>query len=60
MSKFKIVKGAYEGTTDDRFDRWYIQKVATTVIDRRGKGYKTKEQAKRALKLKKKYIDQEG
>lgn len=42
---YEIVRGAYQGTTDDRLDRWYIQIKGCTLIDRRGAGYATKREA---------------
>ena len=47
--KYYITKGAYYGTTDDRADRWYIVDDSA-VLDRRGEGYRTKQEALEALK----------
>lgn len=46
---YSIVRGAYQGTTDDRLDRWYVQHPTDTAIDRRGPGYATIAEAKRAI-----------
>lgn len=40
--RFRPVRGAYSGTSDDRIDRWYINDTQSTVLDRRGAGYRTK------------------
>lgn len=42
---YEIVRGAYTGTTDDRLDRWYIHRIDSTIIDRRGAGYATRADA---------------
>lgn len=44
-----ITRGAYQGTTDDRLDRWYIQRESDDVIDRRGPGHVTLAAAKAAI-----------
>jgi hypothetical protein len=46
---YRLVRGAYQGTTDDRLDAWYIDLIDGDTIDRRGAGYPTKEAALEAL-----------
>jgi len=46
---WRIVRGAYTGTTDDRADRWYIEHVRDTVVDRRGGGFYTVRDALDAI-----------
>lgn len=46
---FTVVRGDYIGTADNRADRWYIDKLDDPVIDRRGEGFATKEDALRYL-----------
>lgn len=38
-------RGAYQGTTDDRLDRWYWYLAGRETIDRRGPGYRTRREA---------------
>lgn len=45
MMRFKIVRGEYTGTTDDKADRWYIDDTQSEVVDRRGPGFRTKAEA---------------
>lgn len=54
---YEIVKGAYKGTNDNRIDRYYFQRIDSDVVDRRGRGYKSKKKALKGLELKLKYID---
>jgi len=42
---FRLVRGAYAGTTDNRIDRWYLDDAASSVVDRRGAGFRTKRAA---------------
>jgi len=46
--KYQISRGSYLDTPDDRLDRWYIEPAK--VADRRGPGYRTREEARAALK----------
>lgn len=46
---YRIVRGSYVGTSDDRIDRWYIDRLDSNVIDRRGAGYRTKAEALQAI-----------
>jgi len=39
--EYAIVHGAFVDTSDDRADRWYIDHVDSTTVDRRGEGFKT-------------------
>lgn len=49
--KMGISKGAYVGTTDDRYDRWYIEDLESSVVDRRGSGYATLADVSDALDI---------
>lgn len=49
--RFRPTRGAYHGTHDDRIDRWYIDDSESTVVDRRGPGYRTKAEAQAACDL---------
>ncbi len=42
---YKVARGSFVGTSDDRIDRWYIDHADTPYVDRRGAGYKTLEEA---------------
>ena len=42
---YRLVRGAYRGTTDDRIDRWYWDNERSSTIDRRGAGYRTRREA---------------
>ena len=46
---WRIERGAYQGTTDDRLDRWYPQRPDRDAIDRRGPGYATLREAREAI-----------
>lgn len=46
---YEVVRGAYHGTTDDRADGWYIQDTWIPLVDRRGPGYRTRQDALDAL-----------
>jgi hypothetical protein len=46
---WNIERGAYQGTTDDRLDRWYVQHPDRDVIDRRGPGFATLAEARAAI-----------
>jgi len=54
---YTLSRGAYSGTTDDRLDRWYIDRiesydsdgVRSNIQDRRGPGYRTQREAKDAI-----------
>ncbi len=46
---YTITRGAYQGTTDDRMDRWYVQSADDEAIDRRGAGHATLADAKAAI-----------
>lgn len=46
---YEVSRGAYRGTTDDRADRWYIDRVGLPLVDRRGGGYSTRADALWAL-----------
>lgn len=48
-SKWIISRGGYVGTTDDRADRWYIDRAEADAWDRRGCGYKTLADAQAAI-----------
>jgi hypothetical protein len=38
---FDVRRGSYVGTPDDRADRWYLDHVDATILDRRGAGLRT-------------------
>lgn len=42
---YRLTRGAYHGTVDDRADRWYWDDTHSTVVDRRGAGFATKAEA---------------
>ena len=44
-SRFRVTRGAYQGTTDDRADRWYVEDTRSRTVDRRGEGYRTRKEA---------------
>jgi len=44
-----VGRGAYTGTTDDRADRWYIRREDGGPIDRRGRGWPTRQAALDAI-----------
>ncbi len=46
---WELTRGAYQGTTDDRLDRWYWQRIGSNAIDRTGPGYGTIGEALDAL-----------
>lgn len=43
--RFTVVRGSYQGTSDDRLDRWYIEDRESRAVDRRGQGFKRKADA---------------
>ena len=46
---YRIVRGSYQDTTDDRSDRWYVEHESAQVVDRRGAGYATRREALDAI-----------
>lgn len=46
---YRIVRGAYSGTTDDRADRWYVDHRDEEALDHRGRGFATKLDALAAI-----------
>ncbi len=42
---YKLVRGDYHGTTDNRADRWYWQHDDDQMSNRRAAGYPTEEDA---------------
>lgn len=46
---YEITRGAYSGTTDDRLDRWYIERTDSRIVSRLGSGYSTRADALWAL-----------
>jgi hypothetical protein len=44
-----ISRGAYQGTTDDRLDRWYIDREEADTWDRRGPGFRSLAEAHEAI-----------
>ena len=51
---YEVVRGAYVGTTDNRLDRWYIEPVDATAVDRTY-GYRTRREALEAVERIAKY-----
>lgn len=47
-SAWFVQRGAYQGTTDDRLDRWYPRCRDDESIDRRGPGHRTRQEAGKA------------
>jgi len=45
---FTVRRGSYTGTTDDRRDRWYVERTDADAVDRRGRGHATLGSALRA------------
>ncbi len=43
MKKYRVIQGAYIGTTDDRRGRWYIDDTTSRIIDKRGRGMTRKD-----------------
>jgi len=43
-----VGRGAYQGTTDDRLDRWYATRDGADLVDRTGPGYATRREAAEA------------
>ena len=46
---YRIGRGGYQGTTDDRLDRWYADPEDSDVLDRRGPGFTTLKAARAAI-----------
>jgi len=46
--RYRMVRGAYHGTSDDRIDRWYTDDTEGPS-DRRGDGWRTRAEAWAAL-----------
>lgn len=46
---FDIVKGDYVDTADNNADRWYIDDKNSSTVDRRGSGFRTRQEALEAL-----------
>lgn len=42
---FVLMRGEYQGNTDDRYGRWYIQRVDSGRLDFRGPGFATRREA---------------
>jgi len=47
--RYTVGRGAYYGTPEDRADRWYVEDGESREVDRRGPGYRTRAEARRAL-----------
>lgn len=41
---YNVERGNYSETSDDRRDRWYIQKIGD-ITDHRGRGFATRQEA---------------
>jgi hypothetical protein len=46
---WRIARGSFSRTTDDRADRWYADAIDADIYDRRGPGYRTLAEAKAAV-----------
>jgi len=46
---YRITKGSYVGTSDDRIDRWYVDSADSDTADKRGPGARTQLEALREL-----------
>lgn len=42
---YEVNRGSYLDTTDDRIDRWYVERVDASAVDRTGRGYRTRREA---------------
>lgn len=47
--RFEVVEGSYTGTSDDVAGRWYTVDTEADIIDKRGRGYATREDALEAI-----------
>ena len=47
---YTIRRGSYSGTSDNRIDRWYVERIDSSVIDRRGACFETNRAALESLK----------
>lgn len=45
MARFDAVEGSYSGTSDDVVGRWYIVDTTGDSMDKRGRGYASREEA---------------
>jgi hypothetical protein len=48
---YVIERGDYVGTPSDRVDGWYLALKGSTVVDHRGRGFRTIADAKREVDL---------
>jgi hypothetical protein len=46
---YTIQRGDYLNATDNRADGWYAERADSDVVDRRGQGYRTIQDAKEAI-----------
>jgi hypothetical protein len=46
---YTIQRGDYLNTNDNRADRWYAEREDSAMVDRRGQGYRTIQDAKAAV-----------
>ena len=49
MARYEVVGGSYTGTGDDVAGRWYIVDTRGDAIDKRGRGWASREEALGAL-----------
>lgn len=49
MPRYDVIEGSYTGTSDDVAGRWYIVDTEGDAVDKRGRGYATREDALDAL-----------
>lgn len=46
---YTIRRGSYSGTSDNRIDRWYVERLDASMVDRRGNGFASKRAALESL-----------
>jgi hypothetical protein len=44
-SGYRVIRGNFTNTTDDRADRWYLDNLNSNIIDKRGAGFETCQDA---------------
>lgn len=47
---FRLTRGDYQGTSDDRLNRWYAEAIEANYAHRPGPGSKTKREALEELR----------
>jgi len=49
--QYDIKRGSYIGTTDDRIEGWYVDRVDADTLDRRGPGFDTLAEAVQSINV---------